>query len=119
MPRTTLSLVLLLGCREGPAVLPLEAGPIASVKSAPTAPTTDRWACSVATDCVNACREGAVNRVWFDLHGRHCADGCANQLAAPPRCIAGRCVAFARDPKDPKLVTRNDHCTACEDDCAK
>ena len=60
--RTTLSLVLLLGCREGPAVLPLEAGPIASVKSAPTAPTTDRWACSVATDCVNACREGSVNQ---------------------------------------------------------
>jgi len=71
-----------------------------------------QWACRADADCINSCSRGAVNRDWYrTAHVDECHDGCANQLAAPPRCIEQSCVAFARDPRDSKTVARSEYCT--------
>lgn len=56
------------------------------------------WGCNRDADCANTCRDGAVSTAWAAAHPDSCNDGCAGQLADPPRCIDNGCVAFVRDP---------------------
>lgn len=101
-------LVLLLamaGCDRSPA--------------APVLRDPHRFDCVVDGDCVNTCGYGAVNAGWVARADKEpgflaCKDGCANQLAAPPRCEAGSCVAYQRDPSNAGLVSRVPGCTRKE-----
>ena len=77
------------------------------------APIADdaKWRCATDADCMVSCSQGAVNKAWYATANVHeCDDGCANQLAAAPRCVEHACVAF-RESADGKTVTRNDSCT--------
>ena len=84
-----------------------------STKSPPSPPKpSTRWACVKDADCLNSCAAGAVNAAWYATAKiSECHDGCANQVAAPPRCIDQTCVAFQVDPHDESKVTRNESCT--------
>jgi hypothetical protein len=70
-----------------------------------------RVACDGDGDCTNSCSQGAVSRQWLEGYtGPECNDGCTGQLALPPRCIRGECVAFQADPRT-GVPRRNDWCT--------
>lgn len=81
----------------------------------PTKPKSEaRWTCQADTDCMNSCALGAVNRGWYAANSKsfaECQDGCSNQVAAPPSCLDGTCVAWQRNPSKPSEVRRNDFCT--------
>lgn len=75
----------------------------ATADAAPTpAPTPkpavpERVACKVDGDCMSSCGQGAVSTAWWKTAfpgDEGCEDGCADADAAPPRCEAGRCVAY-------------------------
>lgn len=76
-----------------------------------------RFVCEEAGQCVNSCGYGAVNAAWLARAEtqpgfRACKDGCADQLAASPRCEARRCVAYRHDPHDERIVVRHEECTS-------
>jgi hypothetical protein len=63
------------------------------------------WDCQADHHCHVSCKYGAVNDVWFSMHGKdECRDGCAEVVAAA-RCVDGGCVAFRADG------TREEQCT--------
>ncbi len=104
MTRTwVLALLAIAGCDRAPTL----------VQPAPEKPApTNQWTCVADGDCMNSCKLGAVNKAWYaSANVAECHDGCANQLAAPPRCIEGSCVAFQSDPHDSTKLTRSEHCT--------
>jgi hypothetical protein len=77
-------------------------------------PDETRWKCHVDGDCMNSCALGAVNAHWYRVHESsipECEDGCANQVAAPPRCVDGSCVAYQRDPSHSGVVRKHEFCT--------
>jgi len=99
------ALVLVAACGSGAAPVPSNAAP-------PPAPIDAKWRCDQDADCLNSCAQGAVSTAWYaGAHVAECEDGCANVLAAAPRCIDHACVAFVRSPQDPKQITRADDCT--------
>jgi len=76
-------------------------------------PDETRWKCRIDGDCMNSCALGAVNAHWYRVNESsipECEDGCANQVAAPPRCVDGSCVAYQRNPST-SVVRRDDFCT--------
>jgi len=86
--------------------------PISACRDEPEDET--RWKCRADSDCMNSCALGAVNAHWYQVKESsipECEDGCANQVAAPPRCIDGFCVAYQRDPSSSGVVQRSDFCT--------
>jgi len=95
--------------------------PAGAAPGSPSSPLRDphRFDCAADADCKNSCAYGAVNAAWYTRNEGHpefreCQDGCANQISAPPRCEGGQCVAYQVDPRDPKHVSRRDHCTRVE-----
>ena len=74
-------------------------------------PDPAKWACTVDADCMNSCKHGAVSTVGYRAtNPSECKDGCANQTAETPRCIAAECVAFHR-PRGLQTIVRSDECT--------
>jgi hypothetical protein len=84
-----------------------------SAGSAATSVDDTRFKCATDPECMNSCAYGAVNTAWYarQTNLRECQDGCANQIAAPPRCERGTCVAYQVDPSDRNRITRRDDCT--------
>ncbi|HOX44484.1 MAG TPA: hypothetical protein PK668_12850 [Myxococcota bacterium] len=78
-----------------------------------------RFDCRTDADCLNSCAWGAVAFAWYaraeGLPGfSECEDGCSNQVSAPPRCEAGGCVAYQRDPRDETRISPRPACTRVE-----
>lgn len=73
-----------------------------------------RWQCATDRDCMNSCAHGAVSKTWYMRNQQslqECEDGCADQVAAPPRCESGGCVAYWEEPSSPGVIRRNQACT--------
>ena len=67
--------------------------------------------CSTASDCMNTCKYGAVNRKWYELELRpRCKDGCVGQGTRDAQCEQGTCVAYRKHPQTGK-VERDPNCT--------
>ncbi|MBZ5715906.1 hypothetical protein [Nannocystis pusilla] len=100
-----------------PRVDAASSGANAAIKTALRDP--HRFDCASDADCRNSCEHGAVNAAWYAraeaLPGfSECEDGCDDQVAEPPRCEAGACVAYQSDPHDGSRVSRRDACTRVE-----
>ncbi|MCB9564985.1 MAG: hypothetical protein H6708_31760 [Kofleriaceae bacterium] len=116
--------VAMAACRGGgahdapPAEVPGAAPGAAAVTDAAPRVAADpaRFDCAAAADCVNSCAYGAVSAAWYRAAEtapgfQECEDGCANQIAAPPRCEAGQCVAYQVDPHDSRRESPRPSCT--------
>lgn len=78
-----------------------------------------RFDCTSDAECRNACEYGAVNAAWLERAEKlagfgECGGGCKNEISAPPRCEAGSCVAYQKDPNDRARTVRREACTRVE-----
>ncbi|MFO0613645.1 MAG: hypothetical protein U0414_13700 [Polyangiaceae bacterium] len=119
--------VIAVGCGQPEAASPSASGAAATAKPTPTAPAPPAttapvpasspapsasadaeapYRCAKDADCYVSCRQGAVNRAWYDAAKLpECKDGC-QQGTTKVKCEANVCVAYAGDKRDDNCTHR-------------
>jgi hypothetical protein len=63
--------------------------------------------CSADDQCTTTCEHGAVNKEWLSWQPTsECGGGCTNPGHEPPKCEAGRCVAYRDGKPQPSCTER-------------